>query len=292
MDSYNIGDHDYNDFEPFGRRCGCPRPSYVERQQVAARTRAFRDANGAFRSATDTITIPVRFIHITDGATGRITADQRRDQMDVLNAAYDGHDVAFSYNENDTVTEDNGDWFRMGHRSAAERAAKTALGQDQESTLNFYTTNGGGLLGWATFPWDLEGDPDMDGVVVLHSSLPQTGPPPYNLGQTATHEVGHWVGLFHTFQGGCGAVGDHVGDTVAHSGPNYGKPQVGQPHNACGPGELAPIKNFMNYVDDDWMDHFTDEQGTRMREMVGTFRPDLLAAVPTLSGCTRVSRVL
>ena len=127
---------------------------------------------------------------------------------------------------------------------------------------------------------------------MLHSALPQTGPPPYNLGQTATHEVGHWLGLFHTFQGGCDAVGDHVGDTVAHNGPNYGKPAVGQPHNACTPGELAPIKNFMNYVDDDWMNHFTDDQGVRMRDMVGTFRPELLVPVPALSGCTRVSRVL
>ena len=227
METYAMGGQDFNDFELFGRRCGCPRPSYVERQQVAARRQAFQEANAAFRTATDTITIPVRFIHITNGATGGITADQRRDQTDVLNAAYGDQHLTFSYNEGDTVTEDNADWFQMGHRSAAERAAKSALGRDQESTLNFYTTNGGGLLGWATFPWDLEGDPDRDGVVVLHSSLPQSGPPSYNLGQTATHEVVHWLGLFHTFQGGCDAVGDQVGDTVAHGGPNYGKPVVG-----------------------------------------------------------------
>ena len=129
---------------------------------------------------------------------------------------------------------------------------------------------------------------------MLHSALPQTGPPPYNLGQTATHEVGHWLGLFHTFQGGCDAVGDHVG------GPPWApqtariteKPAVGQPHNACTPGELAPIKNFMNYVDDDWMNHFTDDQGCGCGTWWGTFRPELLVPVPALSGCTRVSRVL
>ena len=68
METYAMGGQDFNDFELFGRRCGCPRPSYVERRQVAARRQAFREANAAFRTATDTINIPVRFIHITNGA--------------------------------------------------------------------------------------------------------------------------------------------------------------------------------------------------------------------------------
>ena len=292
LETYNIGDQEYDDFESFGRHCGCPRPSYVQRNQVAARRQEFRDANSEFKVSTDPIDVPVRFVHITEGPIGQITAGQRGEQMDVLNAAYRDHGMTFSYNEADTVTVDNGTWFRMGFHSAAEREAKRTLGKDQETTLNFYTTNGGGLLGWATFPWELEGDPDMDGVVVLYTSLPDAGPPPYNLGQTATHEVGHWLGLFHTFQGGCNAVGDHVGDTVAHSGPNYGRPVVGLRHNACEAGALAPVKNFMNYVDDDWMDHFTKEQGERMRDMIGTFRPELLRTVPALSSCVRVSRVL
>ena len=292
MTSFNIGGQDYDDFEEFGRRCGCPRPSYVQRRQVAARTQEFRDANSEFGRTTDPIIVPVRFVHITDGQIGRVTKSQRQAQIDVLNTAYEPHGIAFSYDEAKTTAVDNAAWFRMGHRSAAERAAKSTLGQDQETTLNFYTTEGGGLLGWATFPWDLEGDPQLDGIVVLYSSLPNAGPPPYNLGHTGTHEVGHWLGLYHTFQGGCNALGDHVGDTVPHSGPNYGTPDPTLPHNACNAGTRAPVKNFMNYVHDEWMDHFTVQQGQRMRNMIGTFRPDLLAATPTLSGCTRVSRVL
>lgn len=292
MTEINTVNRDRIDFIPFGRRCGCPRPSYVERQQVAARRQAFREANSDYDSILEAVNIPVRFVHITDGAAGQVTHKQRSQQVDVLKNAFAGHRITFSHDENEVVTHSDSTWFHMAHHSAAERAAKAALGIDQESKLNFYTTNGGGLLGWATFPWQLAGDPVMDGVVVVYSSLPGGNNVPYNLGQTGTHEVGHWLGLFHTFQGGCSAVGDHVGDTVAHRGPNYGKPVAGLSHNACNQNELAPIKNFMNYVDDDWMDHFTPQQGARMRQMIGTFRPSLLAVSRAFVGCTRVSRDL
>ncbi|MDJ0944727.1 MAG: zinc metalloprotease [Kiloniellales bacterium] len=296
MQTYNIGGYDYDDFESFGRRCGCSRPSYVKRNQVDAKLREFRSANAAFRDTTGNIHIPIKFIHLTDGAAGVVNAQQREDQVRVLNTAYRLHGIVFTHSEADVEEVNNADWFRMGHDSAAERAAKTALQTDPETTLNFYTTNGGGLLGWATFPWDLAGDPVMDGVVVLFSSLPEIGPPPYNLGQTATHEVGHWLGLYHTFQGGCSATGDHVGDTVPHSGPNFGKPEVGLRHNACNPGDAAPVQNYMNYVDDDWMDRFTDQQVARMKDMIGTFRPEVLQNEESDPGlykaCTRVQREL
>lgn len=292
MQNYNIGGLDYVDFESFGRRCGTSRPSYVERQQLSARRGAFLNENETYASITAPINIPVRFIHIVDGSTGLISSQQRNAQMQVLNKAFSTHGITFTHADNDTVLEDNVDWFRMGHKSAREREAKTQLGQSQESMLNFYTAAGGGLLGWATFPWELEGDRHMDGVVVAYTSLPGVGQPPYNLGQTSTHEVGHWLGLYHTFQGGCNAVGDHVGDTVAHSGPNYGKPTVGMRHNACQPDQFAPVQNFMNYVDDNWMTHFTKQQALRMRTMIGTFRPDLLAGIPAFSSFNPVSRSL
>jgi hypothetical protein len=87
-----------------------------------------------------------------------------------------------------------------------------------------------------------------DGCAVAFASLPG-GTAPYNLGRTLTHELGHWLNLFHTFQGGCSAENDSVEDTPAEQGPTYGCPAT--PVDTCtGPGfdGLDNTNNFMNYV--------------------------------------------
>jgi hypothetical protein len=160
----------------------------------------------------------------------------------------------------------------MRYGSAAEREAKTALHANPEEYLNFYTAElQEGLLGWATFPWELEGDPNIDGIVVLHSSLPDGDAIPYNLGHTATHEIGHWVGLYHTFEGGCDPIGDEVHDTIAHSDPDYECNE----NSACEPDQQSPVENYMNYTDDTCMDRFTSGQALRARDMITTFRNGL-----------------
>jgi hypothetical protein len=177
----------------------------------------------------------------------------------------------------------------MGHRSLRERQCKSQnQALDPTTGLNFYTARpGGDLLGWATFPVDMEGDPDMDGVVMLDGTLPGGANAPYNLGLTAVHEVGHWLGLYHTFQDGCFGLGDEVNDTPAHADANFGTPSdAGQPHNLCDSapaGSLCPIHNYMNYVDDKWMTEFTPGQKERVWTQIGMFRRDLLPAARAAS---------
>jgi hypothetical protein len=167
----------------------------------------------------------------------------------------------------------------MGYGSSAERECKTKLGKDTDKSLNLYFASlGEGLLGWATFPFDLAGDPVRDGVVILNNSIPGGSASPYNEGDTATHEIGHWLGLYHTFQGGCEEPGDEVGDTPAEASPAFGKLADNQGRDTCPSPGLDPIQNYMDYTDDDCMDRFSPAQLTRMVTMIATYRPGLLPA--------------
>ena len=212
------------------------------------------------------------YVHVITNSSGQgaPTSRQISDQIGVLNDAYAADGFSFTLLSTDTTA--NNSWY-TSTGGASEQAMKNALHQGSADDLNIYMNNmGGGLLGWATFPWSYASSPKMDGVVILTSSLPGGSAVPYDLGDTATHEVGHWMGLYHTFQGGCSNNGDFVSDTPAERSPAYGCP-VGR--DSCSGKKfsgLDPITNFMDYTDDACMDRFSDGQDTRMNTMWSTYR--------------------
>jgi len=228
------------------------------------------------------VTIPVYYHVIRDASGAGDVADSRiTAQIAVLNEAYTGQtggaatDTPFRFQLVGTDRTNNAAWYTMTPGSTAERDAKAALRQGGANALNIYSANiGDGLLGWATFPNSYASKPSDDGVVILTGSEPGGNAAPYNEGDTATHEVGHWLGLYHTFQGGCSRTGDSVADTPAVKAPNFGCPAPGSVDSCTGrryPGADA-IENFMDYTDDACMWEFSAGQAGRASTMWSTYR--------------------
>jgi hypothetical protein len=251
--------------EHLSLRCATKEHDEEQRGRIDAavqRYMAFRDEIGAAAFAGGNVPVYVHVIKSSPGG-GAVTSLQIADQINVLNDANLAAGFTFTLAGVDTTVNDS--WYTMSPGSAEEADAKAALRKGGANALNLYTANpGGGLLGWATFPSDYARAPLADGVVILYSSLPGGSAAPYNLGDTATHEVGHWMGLYHTFQGGCNEKrGDLVSDTPAEKSPAFGCPINRDSCVAKKAVGLDPINNFMDYTDDACMFEFTAGQSVR-----------------------------
>jgi hypothetical protein len=259
------------------RGCGTLNPSLEELDAVELTVQAQSSGRAA-----GSVTVAVYFHVVNAGnsaAQGQVSDQQIRAQIDVLNQAYLGQTggaaTAFQFTLSSTDRTTNATWFNSCDQASTETAMKTALRKGGANALNLYSCNpGGGLLGWATFPSSYSRYPTDDGVVLLYSSLPGGGAEPYDEGDTATHEVGHWLGLYHTFQGGCTKNNDYVSDTPAEKSPYFGCAAPGTV-DTCTRRQFAgadPIENFMDYTDDACMFAFTDGQAARMDSAAATYR--------------------
>ena len=258
------------------RGCGTPEPT-AEQVAEADRLATLRAAS-ADLLPPGSVSIPVHF-HVINKGTGFSNGDlpsaMINDQINVLNDSYSGAtggaNTAFRFTLASVSRTTNATWFNSCDSASSENAMKSALRQGGASDLNIYSCNpGGGLLGWATFPSSYNSNPDDDGVVILYQSVPGGGAPSYDEGDTATHEVGHWLGLFHTFQGGCAKKkGDFVDDTPAERSPQFGCP-IGI--DTCRGGGPDPVTNFMDYTDDSCMFEMTAGQSTRMDSQYTAYR--------------------
>lgn len=176
-----------------------------------------------------------------------------------------------------TVTQ-NPDWFKDNGNYWGP------LNWDTERYLNIYTNKASGALGYVPdLPQGGVAGKNFDRVVVLYSAFGRNGSIgfPYDQGRTLTHEVGHYLGLYHTFDGGCGnaaacfTTGDRICDTNRQSSPTTG---CGSP-SSCGSPD--PVENYMDYSYDLCMSEFSEEQARRMRCTLQFYRPLLASSCST-----------
>ena len=173
-----------------------------------------------------------------------------------------------------------------------EKGGKDAW--DTKSYLNIWTVNlqGGNTLAWAYLPGASE---DVDGIVCRYNYFgrPTIAGDPYELGRTMTHEVGHWLNLFHVFNNdGAGCSQDYVDDTPPQREANFNCPSF--PRSTCG-NHSDMFMNFMDYANDACSYMFTKGQAKRSHAAIAVSRPGLytsLALSPIAENDVQVSSII
>ncbi|MDX8030164.1 zinc metalloprotease [Lentzea sp. BCCO 10_0856] len=242
------------------------------RQKIRAKAQTRTGLSAAAAGGT----IPVVFHVVTGtGGAGALSEAVIAKQIEVLNQGFAGAELpgtaantGFTFVLQETKYWSNNAWFTGVDTESTEREMKTATRVGGASTLNVWSTNTS-YLGFATFPNWYAGDPKMDGVVFKYTSVPGGSATNFNLGKTLTHETGHWMGLWHTFQGGCKATNDEVADTPAQRSSSTGCPEG---RDSCRLEGLDPIHNYMDYSYDSCYNQFTPGQNTRMQSAWTAYR--------------------
>jgi hypothetical protein len=199
----------------------------------------------------------IQFVLATKDPNGKGTSGITRTKTD-----------ATSFSDNDAVKS---------------KASGGANAWPRDKYLNLWVCSlGNNLLGYAQFPG---GPAKTDGVVILNTAFGTTGTaaPPFNLGRTATHEIGHWLNLRHIWGDTEDCSGsDFIDDTPKAKLPNTGKPTF--PHITCTNGPNGDMfMNYMDYVDDDTMVMFSAGQVVRMHATLAGPRKKLVSSGPTLT---------
>jgi PKD repeat protein len=242
------------------------------------------------------ISVVVHVISASDG-TGDLSEALIQSQIDILNEDFralagspgaDGTDsrIQFALASTDPAGNPTTGIVRYVDDVAFEDSSqsfKKELSWDTNRYFNMFTFEAGnGLLGEATFPAQSAGLPE-DGIVVNWQTFGRNAPlEPYDQGRTTTHEVGHYLGLYHTFQSGCDQADPYTsGDRIADT------PDEAQQHFGCDPGTTTcgspdAIDNYMNYTDDLCMERFTPEQINRMRCSISNYRLQLINEIPAI----------
>lgn len=256
-----------------GVRCPNTGPPTEKRRVIEEAIRDYKLTYPQMRPP-GSVTVPVYFHILTsaNGKEGNVSYEAEQAQIKVLNAAFAGNAAygaaatPFKFVYAGTETKANDDWFAMTYEenpTAVEKEVKK-LNKGGKGALNIYTARvAGSTLGWGRFPWNYADG--VDGIVVRYSTLPGGIEFPNNEGDTATHEVGHWLGLYHTYEGNCEPPGDSINDTPPGKDPAK---TCSENADSC-PEKLGydAIHNYMNATPDSCMNQFTQDQAVWMDGM-------------------------